>query len=336
MDCEHALEAISAALDGELPQSQWVKLEAHLSSCPSCRALAEDLRALTAALEESDEAPPPELSARVMERVAADRAAPRSNLGGRLRRRRWTGLAAMLALVACVGGLGLWLTNGGIRAGSGNSTESGASYRMTQTAPGEAAGPAADAAPACEGEDGASGSAESVPSAAPGAPNDNGAEPAMDSPQPCPAPVPSSSVSWGEEPVNYAFTNVQAIQIDADGSAEAPTARVLGSVQAVQSFAEEFPGDDLETRLAGYDAGYFQKSRLLAVVVTEEDSAVSYEISNVSWYHGPEYAVTKQVEVVRGPQEADGSAAGWIILAEVDTMFEDGEVLNVVLEYDGD
>lgn len=106
MDCEQALEAISAALDGELPPAGRAQLEEHLSVCPSCRALAEDFRVLSLALEQTEQAPPPELAAGVMARVNGT--TPIS-AGRRKNPRRWLGLAAMLALVICAGGLGLWL-----------------------------------------------------------------------------------------------------------------------------------------------------------------------------------------------------------------------------------
>jgi hypothetical protein len=41
VDCEHASDQISARLDGELPLEELPALEAHLASCPSCRATAE-------------------------------------------------------------------------------------------------------------------------------------------------------------------------------------------------------------------------------------------------------------------------------------------------------
>lgn len=109
MDCEQALEAISAALDGELSPVERAQLEEHLSVCQSCRALAEDFRVLSAALDAAGAAPPPELAAGVMARIAAEgKVTPISALRRR-GARRWLGLAAMLALVICAGGLGLWL-----------------------------------------------------------------------------------------------------------------------------------------------------------------------------------------------------------------------------------
>ena len=46
MNCEQALEAISARLDGALSEEENRELEAHLASCASCRALLKELTEL--------------------------------------------------------------------------------------------------------------------------------------------------------------------------------------------------------------------------------------------------------------------------------------------------
>ena len=43
MNCEQALEAISARLDGALSEEENRELETHLASCASCRALLKEL-----------------------------------------------------------------------------------------------------------------------------------------------------------------------------------------------------------------------------------------------------------------------------------------------------
>lgn len=114
MDCKQAVEAVSAALDGELTAAEQAALEAHLSVCPACRALAEDLSVLNAALTENEPAPPPELADRVMARIAEENRVVPISARRRPGRRRWMSLAAAAALVMCAGGLGVWLKNGGI------------------------------------------------------------------------------------------------------------------------------------------------------------------------------------------------------------------------------
>lgn len=99
MTCTEALEAISAALDGDLkPGERWT-LEEHLRDCPACRELWEELSAQSQALRELDCAVPDELRDRIL-----------SNLPRRKRRpagRRWTAAAACLALILLTG-LGVW------------------------------------------------------------------------------------------------------------------------------------------------------------------------------------------------------------------------------------
>jgi predicted anti-sigma-YlaC factor YlaD len=46
-DCARARESASARLDGELVELQGAQLEAHLRSCPDCRAYASGIGALT-------------------------------------------------------------------------------------------------------------------------------------------------------------------------------------------------------------------------------------------------------------------------------------------------
>ena len=43
MNCDQALEAISAALDGELSAKERTLLDAHLADCPTCAALFDEL-----------------------------------------------------------------------------------------------------------------------------------------------------------------------------------------------------------------------------------------------------------------------------------------------------
>jgi predicted anti-sigma-YlaC factor YlaD len=46
-DCARARESASARLDGELVELQAAQLEAHLRSCPDCRAYAAGIEAIT-------------------------------------------------------------------------------------------------------------------------------------------------------------------------------------------------------------------------------------------------------------------------------------------------
>ena len=53
--CEFWLEQLSARLDGELTSEEERELERHLVQCPDCRALSEQLEALSAGLQDLEE-----------------------------------------------------------------------------------------------------------------------------------------------------------------------------------------------------------------------------------------------------------------------------------------
>lgn len=317
MDCEQALEAISAALDGELSPAERLELEAHLSVCESCRALAEDFRVLTAALDGTEAAPPPELAENVMARTAS---ITPILAGKRKHGRRWLGLAAMLALVICVGGVGLWLRGAGMikenLAASGNaapmeppSNRDGAGwYSAVQSYSGNNEGEE----PTEVGlgpEANADGAVEDTLKAMP---------PEAD---PGTAALPSAV---SVEPEHYPFTNARAVRVTWTDAPDLPAARILGSVEAVEELAAAFPEDDLNEELEGYDAAYFTANSLLAVVVEETSGSIQLSIPD-------EGLERNQVNLVRtAPETQTGDMAAWVILAEVDTMFEDGEELEVI------
>jgi predicted anti-sigma-YlaC factor YlaD len=52
-DCARARESASARLDGELAELQAAQLEAHLRSCPDCRAYAAGIEVITRELRAS-------------------------------------------------------------------------------------------------------------------------------------------------------------------------------------------------------------------------------------------------------------------------------------------
>jgi len=70
---EHPCEALSALVDGELPSGgRRAAVEAHLRSCPVCRALKEDIERLRQAVAAETPAPmPADLAARIRGRIDA-------------------------------------------------------------------------------------------------------------------------------------------------------------------------------------------------------------------------------------------------------------------------
>lgn len=96
MDCKLAREALSAALDGEVTPEERSRLEAHLASCASCRALREELMGLHAACAHLDAQPPAQLREQILTHLPPQRPArPSSAIW-----RRWGAMAAAFVLVA--------------------------------------------------------------------------------------------------------------------------------------------------------------------------------------------------------------------------------------------
>lgn len=90
IECVQSRERASARLDGELSELDEVRLDAHLRGCAECRAYAEELAAVTAALR-----------AAALERPEAAVFLPRR---GRLQPIRVRTVAAAAALVAAAAG----------------------------------------------------------------------------------------------------------------------------------------------------------------------------------------------------------------------------------------
>lgn len=115
MNCDEALLAMSAALDGELSRTGRRKLSRHLMSCPDCRALAEDLRVLTDELGRSDREVPPSLAESVRRAIEEPPASPVPKRHPPYLK----AVAAMLALCVGLGGIGLFAS----RQMNGDSAE---------------------------------------------------------------------------------------------------------------------------------------------------------------------------------------------------------------------
>lgn len=140
MTCEQALETISAALDGELSGAEKEEWEEHLASCPACRALYDDLRAIEADVLDSALDVPEGFHDRVMTAVAGEPAvAP-------VRKKRswkgWGGLAAVAAVAVLAVGPSLF--SGGGNAGENMAAAPSAVSMLTS---GEEAAPAEEETP---------------------------------------------------------------------------------------------------------------------------------------------------------------------------------------------
>ena len=71
LSCDQALELISARLDGPLSREESKELEEHLSACPACRALSDELTLLHRELPTLAAQPPAGLKEGVMDQIRA-------------------------------------------------------------------------------------------------------------------------------------------------------------------------------------------------------------------------------------------------------------------------
>lgn len=111
MNCEQALEAISARLDGALSEEENRELEAHLASCASCRALLKELTELEEGLETLPVEAPETLAPSVMRAIRAEKAAQAAPAAKKSQRRgphitAWL-IAAAAALALLLGAAGV-------------------------------------------------------------------------------------------------------------------------------------------------------------------------------------------------------------------------------------
>lgn len=99
LNCDQTLELLSARLDGPLGPEDAAALEEHLSVCPACRALADDLAVLHDELPLLAAQPPARLKEDVMERIHASKVTP---FQSKKRQWRWQSLASLAAVAALV------------------------------------------------------------------------------------------------------------------------------------------------------------------------------------------------------------------------------------------
>ena len=107
MNCEQALEAISARLDGALSEEENRELETHLASCASCRALLKELTELEEGLETLPVEAPETLAPSVMRTIRAEKAAQAAPAAKKSQRRgphitAWL-IAALALLLGATG-----------------------------------------------------------------------------------------------------------------------------------------------------------------------------------------------------------------------------------------
>ena len=319
MTCEQALEAMSAALDGELSAEERKELDEHLNTCPACAALMKELSGQSLLLRQLDCDVPTGLDARILSALPEQ---PRPAKKGKIIHwRRWGTLAACLILALWGGSA---LTNG-LRMGADAALNSMAAPPMMDAAPGDAAN-GSSSADAGGAEDRGGGSADpgeeagdSVGGADPGeaASGDTAAK--------------SSESGFDDFSAHFILipsgsaAGIDALYLRAQWSEglDAPAAQLVSDADALAALAGSLGIE--EDALANYGDAFFEEHRLIAVTLTESSGSVSHtvcglELTEDGW----------QVDILRSvPDIGTCDMAAWLILVETDLTVTDGDVLTV-------
>lgn len=297
MDCDRYTELISAALDGELTAEERRALDGHLAACPECARLLRALSDNAKAMRELD----CEVPADLKERIMANLPARQSGKQGRvIRWKRWIPVAA----AAC---LALIVT---LVPGHDTMTENGAEAPAALRSSQESCTPQSQV--------------NDPDAAADGAPVTASEAPGSD----------LAGYAYGREPDRCTLENPQTIAVSY-GSTPDPGAVIIGSTDALEAYlsqfgAVEYSGEDAPLPIAGLDElraacdeEFFRTRRLLCVVVEASSGSIRYELDPQGLSDG---VVTVLAHV---PEAGTCDMAAWLLTAEVDTMWEDGDVLDV-------
>jgi len=225
MTCEEALEAISAALDGELPAHDRRELDAHLRVCPACDALFHELAAQSQALRELDCEAPEGLDKRILARLPRWRTTPA------FWRQAGT-VAVCLTLVLCLGAMARGWAASNAAADADAAVDMGDMSRSVPEAQAEPyGGSAPDPAPQ-----------EEAPGDEPYS-SKASVQMTLSSPAPAETGVHYLSAAWSQ----------------------APAARCLTSADELRDCLEQYGPDSLAEMTAEYGEDYFETAALLAV-----------------------------------------------------------------------
>lgn len=347
MDCDKYLELMSAALDGELTAEERRALDSHLAVCPECAALYQALCGQSAALRNLDCEVPSNLKQRIMSNLPAQEQ-PVKNIkpvrwtpktGRVIHWKRWAPVAAAacLALVVALVPKGGMMANKAQAPGMAAPMPSSAPAGQEPRAPG-AAMDRDDSTMEVESYTHTDGSHAENPQAPPAADSQYGGVTPSNEPTPSEMPEPGEPTApEAVEPGHYWFENQQAVRVHY-GATPAPGAVVIGSVESLGEYLSGFgslawdgegntvPIAALDKLKESYSEDFFLTRRLLCIVVEAGSGSNRYEIATQGLLRD---SVTVLVHI---PEVGTCDMAAWLLVAEVDTMFEDGDILGVVTE----
>jgi len=309
MSCEKYTELMSAALDGVCTAEERRELDSHLAVCPECAALFNILSANAKAARDLDCEVPADLKSRIMSSLPAQEQPAKQ--GKVIHWKRWIPVAAAACLILVVS-----LIPGSI---GGLSKDA-----MNESAPGAA--PAASTS--IEKPDySRDGDAYGI--------HDTAEEPQVNAEDYTPAE------SYEAESTEYSFSNQQFIHIGINCT---PGAQIIGSVESLEKFlsdlvidvhrhdhqldymtmtADEFEALQetyTEKFFGSYTKRFFRKHHLLCVIVRSSTFGHRYELDSL----------TRDTVTVLQTAYGHGEAVdAYLLVAEVDTVFNDGDTLEV-------
>lgn len=363
MDCDKYLELMSAALDGELSAEERRELDSHLAVCPDCAQLYRNLSGQTAALRELDCEVPADLKERIMNNLPQQEQPAKQ--GKVIHWKRWAPVAA----AACLALVVALVPKGGMMANKASAPDAYAPTADAPRSPASPEAPGAAPMPSAEMEqyivtnsDSASSVSEAPsygnlemgglvdpaePSGQEPQPGDGGmtletapAEPPMSS-EPADDPsalkptnpqVPTDPEDEWVSAARCGFENPLAIRVSY-GATPDPGAVIIGSVESLDAYLDQFgsntfnsqgnsiPNEKLETLKEVYNEEFFRTRRLLCVVVESGGGSNRYEIADV-------FRDGVRVSMY-APEIGTADMAAWLLTAEVDDTFHDGDTPEV-------
>ena len=311
MECDKYIELMSAALDGRCTAEERNELDSHLAVCPDCAQLFELLSRNTQATRELDCEVPAGLKDRIMSALPAQEKPVREKKV--INWKRWAPVAAAACVVLVVALVPMTGRGGSSGAAANSSSTTGSSSTNSALSPAASYGLA----------DSQNAGTESVVSGSTTVHSEE-SDPTSDAP-----------FEIGMDPEHYALENPQVIRVHYGATPESG-AQIIGSVESLHEYLAGFeslvwdgegntvPIAELEALAETYTTDFFESHRLLCVVVESGSGSIRYELD-------PQGLCRDCVTVVEHvPEIGTCDMAAWLLTAEVDTMFDDGDILTVV------
>lgn len=292
MNCDKYLELMSAALDGECTAEERRELDGHLAVCPECARLFRILSANSKAARELDCEVPADLKTRIMSSLPEQEKTTKQ--GKIIHWKRWVPVAAAACLVLVIS-----LIPGGLGGATMNEAAPVASS-IVEARDGTAYGLVDE--PLCH--------------------ESNAGALLSDAPQ-----EPENA-----DPAHCAIYNPQVIRVHYGATPECG-AVVIGSVDSLEHYLAQYgslhydedfnaiPIAELEALKETYTEDFFRTHRLVCTLVVAGSGSIRYEIE----------ALTRDSVTVLEhlPEIGTCDMAAWLLVAEVDSMFNDGDTLEV-------